>query len=102
MILDYTLEFGVCSQGNRYALEKHVDENTKQHLERMCFVVAKQQHQIASLKSTLSRLSLNYSGNTESLIIGTVTTTKIRSLLGKCAVLVGPLHICNVRHPVSV
>lgn len=58
----------MCSQGNRYALEKHVDENTKQHLERMCFVVTKQQHQIASLKSTLSRLSLNYSGNKENLI----------------------------------
>ncbi|XP_069703120.1 TNF receptor-associated factor 4 isoform X1 [Periplaneta americana] len=49
-------------KGNRYALEKHVDDNTKQHLVLMCSVVTKQQHQIASLKSALSRISLNYSG----------------------------------------
>jgi TNF receptor-associated factor 4 len=55
--------FHVFSQGNRYALEKHVDDNTKQHLVLMCSVVTKQQHQISSLKSALSRLSLNYSGN---------------------------------------
>jgi hypothetical protein len=48
---DYTVVFFVHSQGNRFALEKHVDDNTKQ------------QHQIVSLKSALSRLSLNYTGN---------------------------------------
>ena len=59
----YTVVFCVHSQGNRFALEKHVDDNTKQHLMLMCSVVTKQQHQIASLKSALSRLSLNYTGN---------------------------------------
>ena len=53
----------LCFQGNRYALEKHVDDNTKQHLVLMCSMVTKQQHQIAHLKSTLSRVTLNYSGN---------------------------------------
>lgn len=43
-------------------MEKHLEENCQQHLTLMCNVVNKQQHQIASLKSALSRLSLNYSG----------------------------------------
>jgi hypothetical protein len=63
----YRTVFCVHSQGNRFALEKHVDDNTKQHLMLMCTVVTKQQHQIVSLKSALSRLSLNYSGNRQLL-----------------------------------
>jgi TNF receptor-associated factor 4 len=43
-------------------MEKHLEENSQQHLALVCTVVTKQQHQIASLKSALSRLSLNYSG----------------------------------------
>lgn len=43
-------------------MEKHLEENCQQHLSLMCNVVNKQQHQITSLKSALSRLSLNYSG----------------------------------------
>lgn len=43
-------------------MEKHLEENCQQHLTMMCNVVTKQQHQITSLKSALSRLSLNYSG----------------------------------------
>lgn len=43
-------------------MEKHLEENCQQHLTLMCNVVTKQQHQITSLKSALSRLSLNYSG----------------------------------------
>lgn len=39
-----------------------MEENCQQHLSLMCNVVTKQQHQISSLKSALSRLSLNYSG----------------------------------------
>jgi TNF receptor-associated factor 4 len=49
-------------QGPRYLMEKHLEENSQQHLALVCTVVTKQQHQIASLKSALSRLSLNYSG----------------------------------------
>lgn len=46
----------------RFGLEKHLEENAKQHLTMMCAVVTKQQHQISTLKSALSKLSLNYSG----------------------------------------
>lgn len=49
-------------KGPRYSMEKHLEENCQQHLNLMCNVVTKQQHQISSLKSALSRLSLNYSG----------------------------------------
>jgi len=69
----HTIVFCVYSQGNRFALEKHVDDNTKQHLMLMCSVVTKQQHQIVSLKSALSRLSLNYTGN--------ITTAATQQLL---------------------
>nr|CAH7736582.1 unnamed protein product [Callosobruchus chinensis] len=55
-------EAGCRFKGPRYALEKHLDDSCQQHLTLMCGVVSKQQHQIASLKSALSRLSLNYSG----------------------------------------
>lgn len=43
-------------------MEQHLEENCQQHLSLMCNVVTKQQHQISSLRSALSRLSLNYSG----------------------------------------
>lgn len=43
-------------------MEKHLEESSQQHLALVCTVVTKQQHQITSLKSALSRLSLNYSG----------------------------------------
>lgn len=46
----------------RFNLGKHIEENSKHHLTLMCGVVAKQQHQISSLKNALSKLSLNYSG----------------------------------------
>ncbi|KAK4876039.1 hypothetical protein RN001_012461 [Aquatica leii] len=49
-------------KGPRYSIEKHLEENSPHHLTLMCSLVTKQQHQIASLKSALSRLSLNYSG----------------------------------------
>ncbi|XP_049952373.1 TNF receptor-associated factor 4 isoform X1 [Schistocerca serialis cubense] len=55
-------EAGCRFKGTRYALEKHLDESTKQHLALMCNIATKQQHQIASLKNAVSRLSLNYSG----------------------------------------
>lgn len=43
-------------------MERHLEENTQQHLALMCSLVSRQQHQISSLKSALSRLSLNTSG----------------------------------------
>lgn len=55
-------EAGCRFKGPRYSMEKHLEENCQQHLQMMCGVVSKQQHQITSLKSALSRLSLNYSG----------------------------------------
>ncbi|XP_044732716.1 TNF receptor-associated factor 4 isoform X2 [Chrysoperla carnea] len=55
-------EAGCRFKGPRYSIEKHMEENCQQHLSLMCSVVTKQQHQISSLKSALSRLSLNYSG----------------------------------------
>lgn len=56
------LTFIILFQGPRLSLEKHLEESCQQHLTLMCNVVSKQQHQITSLKSALSRLSLNYSG----------------------------------------
>lgn len=50
------------SQGNRFSLDKHLEESAKMHLSLMCSVVTKQQHQITSLKSAISKLSLNYTG----------------------------------------
>lgn len=44
------------------AMERHLEECSQQHLVLMCSLVTKQQHQIASLKSAISRLSLNHSG----------------------------------------
>lgn len=55
-------EAGCRFKGPRFSLEKHMDECAKQHLTLMCGVVSKQQHQITSLKSALSKLSLNYTG----------------------------------------
>ena len=49
-------------QGNRFSLDKHMEENTKIHLSLMCNMATKQQHQISSLKSAISKLSLNYTG----------------------------------------
>ncbi|OAD53735.1 TNF receptor-associated factor 4 [Eufriesea mexicana] len=49
-------------KGNRFSLDKHVAESAKMHLSLMCSVVTKQQHQITSLKSAISKLSLNYTG----------------------------------------
>lgn len=49
-------------KGPRYSMEKHLAENCQEHLSMMCCMVTKQQHQITSLKSAISRLSLNYSG----------------------------------------
>lgn len=49
-------------QGNRFSLDKHLEESAKMHLSLMCSVVTKQQHQITSLKSAISKLSLNYTG----------------------------------------
>ncbi|KAL7307542.1 hypothetical protein TKK_0000238 [Trichogramma kaykai] len=49
-------------KGNRFSLDKHMDESTKVHLNLVCGVVTKQQHQISSLKAALGKMSLNYSG----------------------------------------
>lgn len=49
-------------QGNRFSLDKHLEESAKMHLSLMCSVVTKQQHQITSLKSAIGKLSLNYTG----------------------------------------
>lgn len=49
-------------QGPRFSMETHLEENCRQHLNMMCNVVTKQQHQISSLKNAISKLSLNYSG----------------------------------------
>ncbi|XP_003698700.1 TNF receptor-associated factor 4 isoform X1 [Apis florea] len=49
-------------KGNRFSLDKHLEESAKMHLSLMCSVVTKQQHQITSLKSAISKLSLNYTG----------------------------------------
>ncbi|KAK6637836.1 hypothetical protein RUM44_008258 [Polyplax serrata] len=46
----------------RFNLDKHLEEQTKQHLTLMSSLVVKQQQQISTLKSALSKLSLNYSG----------------------------------------
>lgn len=43
-------------------MERHLEENTQQHLALMCNLVTRQQHQIGSLKSAISRLSINTSG----------------------------------------
>ncbi|XP_054289635.1 TNF receptor-associated factor 4-like isoform X2 [Macrosteles quadrilineatus] len=43
-------------------MERHLEENSQQHLALMCSLVTRQQHQITSLKSALSRLSLNHTG----------------------------------------
>ncbi|XP_014244337.1 TNF receptor-associated factor 4 isoform X1 [Cimex lectularius] len=43
-------------------MDRHLEENTQQHLSLMCSLVSRQQHQIASLKSALSRLSINTTG----------------------------------------
>ena len=39
-----------------------MEESTKSHLNLMCNVVTKQQHQISSLKAAIGKMSLNYSG----------------------------------------
>ncbi|KAK5637735.1 hypothetical protein RI129_000084, partial [Pyrocoelia pectoralis] len=55
-------EAGCRFKGPRYLMDKHLEENSSQHLSLVCTLVTKQQHQIASLKSALSHLSLTYSG----------------------------------------
>ncbi|CAG9771399.1 unnamed protein product [Ceutorhynchus assimilis] len=55
-------EAGCRFKGSKYVLDKHLEENCQQHLQLICDVVNKQQNQITSLKSSISRLSLNYSG----------------------------------------
>lgn len=50
-------------QGLRGAvMEHHLEESSQQHLVLMCGLATRQQHQITSLKSALSRLSLNHTG----------------------------------------
>lgn len=58
----YITPLSFCKQGNRFSLDKHLDESAKMHLSLMCSLVTKQQHQITSLKSAISKLSLNYTG----------------------------------------
>lgn len=43
-------------------MERHLEESSQQHLVLMCGLATRQQHQITSLKSALSRLSLNHTG----------------------------------------
>ncbi|XP_058796875.1 TNF receptor-associated factor 4 [Phymastichus coffea] len=55
-------EAGCRFKGNRCSVEQHVEQEAKSHLGLVCGLLAKQQHQIASLKQALAKLSLNYSG----------------------------------------
>ncbi|XP_065214318.1 TNF receptor-associated factor 4 isoform X1 [Planococcus citri] len=43
-------------------MDRHMEESVQQHLMLMCSLVTKQQNQISSLKSALSRISLHQSG----------------------------------------
>uniref|UniRef100_T1J2J1 TNF receptor-associated factor 4 n=1 Tax=Strigamia maritima TaxID=126957 RepID=T1J2J1_STRMM len=49
--------------GPRFAVDKHSEEKTKQHLLLMCGLISRQQEQIATLKSTIQNLSVNHSGS---------------------------------------
>ena len=55
-------EAGCRYKGPRYAIEKHQDEGMKQHLLLMCGLAGRQQQQLSSLRSAVSRASLNYTG----------------------------------------
>jgi TNF receptor-associated factor 4 len=43
-------------------LDKHQEEGMKQHLLLMCGLASRQQQQLSTLRSSVSRVSLNYSG----------------------------------------
>ena len=43
-------------------MDKHQEEGMKQHLLLMCGLASRQQQQLSTLRSTVSRVSLNYSG----------------------------------------
>ena len=49
-------------KGPRFSLDKHQEEGMKQHLLLMCGLASRQQQQLSTLRSTVSRVSLNYSG----------------------------------------
>ena len=49
-------------QGPRYSLEKHQEEGMRQHLLLMCGLASRQQQQLSALRSTVSRISTNYTG----------------------------------------
>ncbi|XP_057370624.1 TNF receptor-associated factor 4-like isoform X2 [Daphnia carinata] len=55
-------EAGCRFKGPRFSLDKHQEEGMKQHLLLMCGLASRQQQQLSALRSTVSRVSLNYSG----------------------------------------
>nr|CAH0098369.1 unnamed protein product [Daphnia galeata] len=55
-------EAGCRFKGPRFSLDKHQEEGMKQHLLLMCGLASRQQQQLSTLRSTVSRVSLNYSG----------------------------------------
>ncbi|XP_046635996.1 TNF receptor-associated factor 4-like isoform X1 [Daphnia pulicaria] len=55
-------EAGCRFKGPRFSLDKHQEEGMKQHLLLMCGLASRQQQQLSTLRSSVSRVSLNYSG----------------------------------------
>jgi len=55
-------EAGCRFKGPRYSLEKHQEEAQRQHLLLMCGLASRQQQQLSALRSTVSRISTNYTG----------------------------------------
>ncbi|KAI9565910.1 hypothetical protein GHT06_009708 [Daphnia sinensis] len=55
-------EAGCRFKGPRFSLDKHQEEGMKQHLLLMCGLATRQQQQLSTLRSTVSRVSLNYTG----------------------------------------
>ena len=55
-------EAGCRYKGPRYSLEKHQEDVQRQHLLLMCGLASRQQQQLSALRSTVSRISTNYTG----------------------------------------
>ncbi|KAK2711021.1 TNF receptor-associated factor 4-like isoform X1 [Artemia franciscana] len=55
-------EAGCRFKGPRYAVEKHEEDSMRQHLGLMCSFAVRQQQQLTTLRSQISRMNLNYSG----------------------------------------
>ncbi|XP_022103745.1 TNF receptor-associated factor 4-like isoform X2 [Acanthaster planci] len=56
------VQHGCKHRGPRYSMERHLNENTKEHLGLMCHVVRRQQKQIHDLRAQLDTLSLSMDG----------------------------------------